>query len=94
MELAFWSSVVMLAYAYAGFPVLVGLVGLWQRREVLKDRETPTVSFIIAAYNEEAVIADRLKHAAALLPWPEIMKPLRVALSRRYIFRIGFWVKQ
>lgn len=64
-ETAFWSSVGMLVYAYAGFPVLVGLVGLWRRREVLKDRETPTVTFIIAAYNEEAVIAERLENVLA-----------------------------
>jgi cellulose synthase/poly-beta-1,6-N-acetylglucosamine synthase-like glycosyltransferase len=65
MEAAFWSSVAMLAYAYAGFPVLVGLVGLWRRRDVSKERDTPTVSFIVAAYNEEAVIADRLENVLA-----------------------------
>ncbi len=65
MEAAFWSSVAMLAYAYAGFPVLVGLVGLWRRREVVKNHDTPTVSVIIAAYNEEAVIAARLENVLA-----------------------------
>ena len=65
VEAAFWSSVAMLAYAYAGFPVLVGLVGLWRRREVFKDSETPTVSVIIAAYNEQAVIAERLENILA-----------------------------
>lgn len=65
MEAAFWSSVGMLLYAYAGFPLLVGLVGLWRRREVSKANGTPTVSFIIAAYNEEAVIAERLENVLA-----------------------------
>jgi cellulose synthase/poly-beta-1,6-N-acetylglucosamine synthase-like glycosyltransferase len=61
----------MLVYAYAVFPLLVGLVGLCKRRHVSKDtndsgdRETPTVSVIIAAFNEEAAIADRLDNVLA-----------------------------
>jgi cellulose synthase/poly-beta-1,6-N-acetylglucosamine synthase-like glycosyltransferase len=62
METAFWLSVAMLVYAYAGFPVLVSLVGLCRRRDVLKERLTPSVSVIIAAYNEEAAIAERLEN--------------------------------
>lgn len=64
-EAAFWFSAAMLAYAYAGFPLLVGLVGVWRRREVSKDTDTPSVSVIIAAYNEEAVIAERLENVLA-----------------------------
>ena len=67
-EAAFWWAVAMLVYAYAGFPVLVGLVGLWKRHEVSKDskdREAPTVSVIIAAFNEEAAIGDRLENVLA-----------------------------
>jgi cellulose synthase/poly-beta-1,6-N-acetylglucosamine synthase-like glycosyltransferase len=68
MEAAFWWAVAMLAYAYAGFPLLVGLVGLWQRREVAKeskDRDVPSVTVIIAAFNEEAAIAARLDNVLA-----------------------------
>jgi len=61
----FWSSVAFLVYAYGGFAVLVGAVGLWQRRSVRKLPITPSVSVIIAAYNEEKVIGERLENALA-----------------------------
>lgn len=65
MECAFVVSVAMLLYAYAGFPLLVALVGMWRRREVFKDAETPTVTVIIAAFNEEAAIGARLDNVLA-----------------------------
>lgn len=65
-EAAFWLSVGSLVYAYAGFPLLVAAVGWWRRRDVRKAPVTPTISLIIAAYNEEAAIADRLDNSLAL----------------------------
>ena len=62
----FWSAVAFLVYAYGGFALVVGAVGLWQRRRVRKLPITPSVSVIIAAYNEEHVIAERLENALAL----------------------------
>jgi cellulose synthase/poly-beta-1,6-N-acetylglucosamine synthase-like glycosyltransferase len=62
----FWSSIAFLFYAYGGFALLVGLVGLVQRRGVRKLPITPSVSLIIAAYNEEKVIAERLDNALAM----------------------------
>ena len=61
----FWSSIAFLVYAYGGFVLLVGAVGLWQRRSVRKLPITPSVSVIIAAYNEEKVIGERLENALA-----------------------------
>jgi cellulose synthase/poly-beta-1,6-N-acetylglucosamine synthase-like glycosyltransferase len=60
-----WSAIAFLAYAYGGFALLVGVVGLWQRRRVRKLPITPSVTVIIAAYNEEKVIAERLDNALA-----------------------------
>lgn len=62
----FWSAIAFLVYAYGGFALLVGAVGLWQRRSVRKLPITPTVSVIIAAYNEEKIIGERLENALAL----------------------------
>jgi cellulose synthase/poly-beta-1,6-N-acetylglucosamine synthase-like glycosyltransferase len=62
----FWSSMAFLVYAYGGFVLLVGAVGLWLRRRVRKLPITPGVTLIIAAYNEEKVIADRLENALAM----------------------------
>ena len=64
--LAFWLSLAALVYLYAGVPLLVAIVGRLRRREVWTDAITPPVSLLIAAYNEEAVIADRLANVLAL----------------------------
>lgn len=63
---AFWSSVACLAYVYGGFALLVAAVGFLRRRAVRSGPVTPTVSLIIAAYNEEEVIGERLDNALAM----------------------------
>ncbi len=64
-EFAFWLSLVALLYAYAGFPLLVAAVGALRGREVRKGAATPRMTMIIAAYNEEDAIAERLDNALA-----------------------------
>lgn len=59
----FWASIVALLYVYAGFPALVAVVGLMKRRDVRKAPVTPPLTLVIAAYNEEAIIASRLDNA-------------------------------
>ncbi len=58
------------AFAYAGYPILIwGLAHLFGRRRLtgdLDERELPTVSLLIAAHNEAAVIEDRLWNALAM----------------------------
>ncbi len=66
MWLVFWLSIATLIYVYAGFSVLVVLVGRWRQRRVRQQPITPTMSLIVAAYNEERNIADRLDNALAL----------------------------
>lgn len=62
----FWASALALAYGYLGFPALVALVGRVRNRVVRKAAITPRVSLIIPAYNEEAVIGERVENALAL----------------------------
>jgi cellulose synthase/poly-beta-1,6-N-acetylglucosamine synthase-like glycosyltransferase len=64
-ETVFWLSVATAAYAYAGFPALVALVGTLRGRGVRKAPVTPSISVLIAAYNEEEAIAERLENALA-----------------------------
>lgn len=63
---AFWLSAGFLAYAYGGFALLLAAVGALRRRYVRTAPITPPMSLVIAAYNEEAVIAERLRNALAL----------------------------
>jgi len=62
----FWLAIAFLAYAYGGFALVVATAGRWHRRRVRTAPITPRVSLIIAAYNEGAVIAERLDNALAL----------------------------
>jgi len=63
----FWGMVATVVYVYAGFPLLVWLVSRLHPRPVRKRPvPPPTVSFIIAAYNEERSIAKKLANTFAL----------------------------
>jgi cellulose synthase/poly-beta-1,6-N-acetylglucosamine synthase-like glycosyltransferase len=48
-------------YAYAGYPIVLWIVGRFRNRPVRKGDVTPTVAVIIAAYNEERIIARKLR---------------------------------
>jgi cellulose synthase/poly-beta-1,6-N-acetylglucosamine synthase-like glycosyltransferase len=56
---------------YVGFAVLVVIVGAVLNRKVRKKPITPDISVIIAAYNEEDSIAERLDNVLALDYPPE-----------------------
>jgi cellulose synthase/poly-beta-1,6-N-acetylglucosamine synthase-like glycosyltransferase len=58
----FWLSLLAFAWVYAGFPLLLAAVGTLRSRPVRKAPETPRLSLVIAAYNEEEVIAARLEN--------------------------------
>ena len=60
IETVFWVSVGFVFYAYAGYPLLLMLIGLIRNRPVKKAPFQPTVSFIITAYNEEKRIGEKL----------------------------------
>lgn len=61
-----WLSAALLAYAYGGFAVVIAAAGWLRRRHVRREPITPSVSLVIAAYNEEACIADRIDNALAM----------------------------
>ena len=65
-EILLWSSIVMLAYIYVGYPVLAIILGHIFRRPVEQGPELPTVTMIISAYNEEKHIAEKIGNVLAL----------------------------
>jgi cellulose synthase/poly-beta-1,6-N-acetylglucosamine synthase-like glycosyltransferase len=66
MAIVFWASVGAMAYVYVGYPLLLFFVSrIWNRR-VTKAPITPTVTMVIAAYNEEQAIAGKLDNSLAL----------------------------
>ncbi len=66
IELAFWSCVVLTAWTYAGYPALLALLALARRRPLVRADMEPTVSVIVAAYNEEKHIGPKLEAILAL----------------------------
>ncbi|HKG80065.1 MAG TPA: glycosyltransferase family 2 protein [Pyrinomonadaceae bacterium] len=65
-EIIFWIAVVAIAYTYAGYPLLLMIVSRFRGKPVLRREFTPTVSVIIAAYNEERDLAEKLENTLAL----------------------------
>jgi len=62
----FWLSVAFPLYVYLGFPLLLWLLQALVRRAPRKQPIEPSVSMLVAAYNEAAVIADKICNGLAL----------------------------
>jgi cellulose synthase/poly-beta-1,6-N-acetylglucosamine synthase-like glycosyltransferase len=62
----FWISVAFPLYVYIGFPLLLWLLQALVRRAPRKQSIEPSVSLLVAAYNEAAVIADKIRNSLAL----------------------------
>lgn len=64
---SFWLSIFLIGYAYVLYPVLLFLFDkLVQRPKFTLTENLPKVSLIIAAYNEEKVIENRIKNCLEL----------------------------
>ncbi|MEI6084998.1 MAG: glycosyltransferase family 2 protein [Verrucomicrobiota bacterium] len=67
MQIAFLVALGLLAYTYAGYFVLVTLIGpLFRRSPRADDQHTPAVSLVISLHNEEKLIAERIDNFEAL----------------------------
>ena len=66
--LIFWVSSLLILYAYLGYPVLLALVANFFPRipEYPPDSNAPSVSLLIAAYNEQNTIKAKLENVLAL----------------------------
>ena len=67
VEVLFWFCLLLVFYVYAGYPLLVSFLSIFFRSEVRRnERYEPTVTLLIAAYNEEKDIEEKLKNSFAL----------------------------
>jgi hypothetical protein len=84
MRALFWLSAALLAYVQAGYGVLLAVLARVLRRRaaatVAPAGPLPDVSVIVAAYREEAVIADKVRNALAL-DWPRERLEVVVAVD-------------
>lgn len=61
----FWTAVIGVVYSYLAFPVLVLLRGALMRRPHVEGDISPSVTVIVAAYNEAARIERKLRSVLA-----------------------------
>jgi cellulose synthase/poly-beta-1,6-N-acetylglucosamine synthase-like glycosyltransferase len=62
----FWGAAGLLAYHFVGFPLIMLALARLRPRPVRREPITPRVTMIIAAYNEESVIAAKCENTLAL----------------------------
>jgi cellulose synthase/poly-beta-1,6-N-acetylglucosamine synthase-like glycosyltransferase len=68
LAVLFWACALLVVYAYVGYPVLAWWLARRARRTgpaARSDADAPPVTLVIAAHNEEAVIARRLENVLA-----------------------------
>ena len=66
LEAVFWAALGALVWTHAAYPLAAAGAARIRRRPVRGGDATPSVSVIVAAYNEEAVIGRRLENLLAL----------------------------
>jgi cellulose synthase/poly-beta-1,6-N-acetylglucosamine synthase-like glycosyltransferase len=66
LKIAFWFSVCVVVYAYAGYPMVLLFLRLFIHRPVRKNRIEPYVTLVVPAYNESGVIEAKIRNAASL----------------------------
>jgi len=79
VEGLFWACTAVLFYVYAGYPLLLLIVATLaprRRQPMLADDRLPFLSILIAAYNEEANIGEKIQDTLALDYPPERMEVL------------------
>ena len=65
-KLSFWISAGFVVYVYIGYPVLLWALQTIFRSSHPQQLVEPSVSLLVAAYNEAAVIADKIRNSLAL----------------------------
>ena len=61
-----WTALGVVAYVYVGYPLLLFVISRVASRPVRKAQITPSVTIIIAAYNEQDAIAAKIENSLAL----------------------------
>ncbi|MBA4148696.1 MAG: glycosyltransferase family 2 protein [Verrucomicrobia bacterium] len=62
LSCVFWFSFLVLAYTFCGYPALVMCLSRLSRKSPLQTNETPLVSVVLAAHNEQERIHARLQN--------------------------------
>jgi len=66
IAILFWLFVSSIIYAYVGYPLILAILARTRPEKKADGAVTPFVTLLIAAYNEEAIIAEKLENSLAL----------------------------
>jgi cellulose synthase/poly-beta-1,6-N-acetylglucosamine synthase-like glycosyltransferase len=67
VEVIFWLALGAMGYMFAGYPLLLFLIGSFSRRKPLPETTSwPSVSLIVSAYNEEKIIGEKIENCLSL----------------------------
>ena len=66
INFTFWLCLILIFYTYVGFPIILVILVKFKARPRRKAKVYPSVSLIIAAYNEEKVIEKKIKNSLSL----------------------------
>lgn len=71
MSIAFWLLIFIVFYSYVGYGILLGLLvklnkKIFKSENTTPQYELPDVTFLVAAYNEEQWIEDKIRNSLAL----------------------------
>ncbi|MGB2889220.1 MAG: glycosyltransferase family 2 protein [Candidatus Acidiferrales bacterium] len=66
MVWVFWTAALFLIYTFAGYPIMLWVVSLYRNRPHRRATIEPTVSLIIAAYNEAPAISRKIVNCLEL----------------------------
>ncbi|HEV3080289.1 MAG TPA: glycosyltransferase family 2 protein [Gemmataceae bacterium] len=68
LEICFWMSAALVIYTYLGYPIILSTLARTRRRGVVHTKTSlPSVSVVLAAYNERSVIGRRLEELTKLV---------------------------
>jgi len=62
MSTIFWITFFILVYCYFGYPLIIWILSIIIENKVQKGTTTRRVSVVLSVYNEEEVIADKIKN--------------------------------
>ena len=65
-EFLFWLSLMLLGFVYLGYPAIIALFSLMPKVVMKRDSQRPSVSILIPAHNEAAVIEETLRNKLRL----------------------------
>jgi cellulose synthase/poly-beta-1,6-N-acetylglucosamine synthase-like glycosyltransferase len=75
----FWLCISSIIYTYIGYPLLLALLARTRPKPQPPEPTTPFVTLLIAAYNEQAIIAEKIENSLALDYPPERLQILVTA---------------